>query len=236
MSFILDALRKSDQQRHRGAAPTLLTSPSLAAEPKQPAYWLQGLLAAVLIAAGVAIGWLRPWQTEQSAVQLIASVSRAAPESTQRQVAPAAPTAWPETNTAQQPQKPVASAASSGAALVWPTPSPPSAETRSTPVTAAAIQPPTLPSKKPASATVSAPEQKVIAMSELPAAIRQELPAMNVLLHQYSPKPSKRFVTINNQTLQEGETIASGITLEQITPDGMTLSYKGYHFRRGVLQ
>jgi general secretion pathway protein B len=232
MSFILDALRKSDQQRHRGATPTLLTSPSLAAEPKQPAYWIQGLLAAVLIAAGIAIGWLRPWQTEQPAVQPIASVTTT-PASTPRQ---AAPTAWPETNTAQQPQKPVASAASSGAALAWPTQSPSSAEARSTPVTAAAIQPPTPPAEKPAGATASAPVQNVIALSELPASIRQELPAISVLLHQYSPKPGKRFVTINNQTLQEGETVAPGITLEQITPDGMTLSYKGYHFRRGVLQ
>jgi general secretion pathway protein B len=234
MSFILDALRKSDQQRHRGAAPTLLTSPSLAAEPKRPAYWMQGLLAAVLIAAGVAIGWLHPWQTEQPAVQPIVSATSAAPQSTPRQ---AAPTAWPETNTAQQPpQKPMASAAPSGTALEWPASSPSSVEARSTPVTAAAIQPPTPPAEKLAGATASATEQKAIAMNELPAAIRQELPAMNVLLHQYSPKPNKRFVTINNQTLQEGESVAPGIRLEQITPDGMTLSYKGYHFRRGVLQ
>jgi len=234
MSFILDALRKSNQQRHRGEAPTLLTSPSLAVEPKQPAVWIQALLAAVLIAAGVAIGWLRPWHAEQPAVQSAASVTTT-PALTTRQ---AAPTAWPETNTAQQAsmQKPAASAAASGAALQWPTPAPSSVEARSTPVTAAAIQPPTPATQKPASATAAAPDQKVIAMSELPASIRQELPAMNVLLHQYSPKPSKRFVTINNQTLQEGETVAPGITLEQITPDGMTLSYKGYRFHRGVLQ
>lgn len=57
---------------------------------------------------------------------------------------------------------------------------------------------------------------------------------MQVLLHQYSSRPRNRFVTINNQTLQEGESVAPGITLEQITPDGMILSYQGYRFRRGV--
>jgi hypothetical protein len=34
--------------------------------------------------------------------------------------------------------------------------------------------------------------------------------------------------------LQEGEDLAPGIRLEQITPDGMIFSYKGYRFRRGV--
>lgn len=71
-------------------------------------------------------------------------------------------------------------------------------------------------------------------MNELPASVRQELPAMQVLLHLYSPAVKKRFVTINNQTLQEGEPVAPGLVLEQITPDGMVLSYKGYRFRRGV--
>jgi hypothetical protein len=34
--------------------------------------------------------------------------------------------------------------------------------------------------------------------------------------------------------LHEGEYVASGLRLEQITPDGMIFSYKGYRFSRGV--
>ena len=69
MSYILDALRKSDQQRQRqrGAAPTLHAGQATAAAPKQPAFLAYGLLAAALLGAGVAIGWLRPWQAEQVA-------------------------------------------------------------------------------------------------------------------------------------------------------------------------
>jgi len=78
--------------------------------------------------------------------------------------------------------------------------------------------------------------QDAMALAELPVSIRQELPALQVLLHMYSPRPEKRFVTINNQTLQEGESAAPGVTLERITPDGMILSFKGYRFRRGVQQ
>jgi hypothetical protein len=62
MSYILDALRKSDQQRRRGAAPTLPLGQATAVAPKQPALLIYGLLAAVLLGAGMAIGWLRPWQ------------------------------------------------------------------------------------------------------------------------------------------------------------------------------
>jgi hypothetical protein len=34
--------------------------------------------------------------------------------------------------------------------------------------------------------------------------------------------------------LREGDYVVPGLKLEQITPEGMILSYKGYSFRRGV--
>ena len=81
MSYILDALRKSDQQRQRGAAPTLLAALATTVAPRQPALLSYGLLALVLVGAGVAIGWLRPWQPEQAApaVRLAAKPPEPAP-------------------------------------------------------------------------------------------------------------------------------------------------------------
>lgn len=201
MSFILDALRKSDQQRQRGATPTLLSA-VLPPEPRKPAYWIQGVMGAALVVGGVAIGALRPWQSEQPA-PVQATAAAKPPEPMPRQAVPAA-----------APVVPLASPVA-----------PPS------PV---AIRPAPRPQEKPAGATDAAAERNVIAMSELPASIRQELPAMQVLLHLYSAKPASRFVTINNQTLQEGEAVAPGLMLESITPEGMILGYKGYRFRRGV--
>ena len=69
MSYILDALRKSDQQRRRNAAPTLLTLQPSAVVRKRPAYLTYGLLAVILIGGGVVIGWLRPWQLEPAVVK-----------------------------------------------------------------------------------------------------------------------------------------------------------------------
>jgi general secretion pathway protein B len=74
----------------------------------------------------------------------------------------------------------------------------------------------------------------LIKLSELPIAIQQELPAMSITVHAYSSRPAERLVGINDRLLHEGDDVAPGLKLEQITPEGMILSYKGYNFRRGV--
>ena len=83
-------------------------------------------------------------------------------------------------------------------------------------------------------AAASKPLAEVLAMAELPLAIQQELPSMSISVHAYSSKARERLVGINGRLLHEGENAAPGLKLEQITPDGMILSYKGYTFRRGV--
>ncbi len=66
MSYILDALRKSEQQRLQGKAPLLVTTQLSPSEKKQSAFLLYGLLAFTLISAGVLIGWLQPWQHNET--------------------------------------------------------------------------------------------------------------------------------------------------------------------------
>jgi general secretion pathway protein B len=83
-------------------------------------------------------------------------------------------------------------------------------------------------------AAATAPAPIVITMAELPVAIQQELPPMSISVHAYSGNASQRLVDINGRLLHEGADVAPGLRLEQITPEGMILSYKGYTFRRGV--
>lgn len=69
MSYILDALRKSEQQRQRGVAPSLFTAQIAADEvEKKPAFLFYGLIAAILICVGMLVGWLRPWQQQEQTV------------------------------------------------------------------------------------------------------------------------------------------------------------------------
>lgn len=249
MSYILDALRKSDQLRRRNAAPTLLLGPVPEAAPKQAPLFLYGLLALVLLAAGIAIGWLHPWQREATVPTQLADAAKR-PELRQR------PTpAVQQPGVAPKAELPTQTSASAGPA---PVPVPASAATpvsvqahgsaaavakRNTPRKAVAKAresaatpvpvPETMPGKGGATGA-TLPEAVVMTMAELPVAIQQELPAMSISVHAYSGKAADRLVDINGHLLHEGESVAPGLTLDQITPDGMILSYKGYTFRRGV--
>jgi len=115
MSYILDALRKSDQQRQRGAAPTLLMGQLTEAVPKQSAYLYYGLLAAALLGAGVVIGWLHPWQAEQATPGRTEPVAVRPPESTLRQAAAPAETVAAAPKKTAAPVQPVGPAAAAAA-------------------------------------------------------------------------------------------------------------------------
>ena len=46
--------------------------------------------------------------------------------------------------------------------------------------------------------------------------------------HIYSPLADKRSVTINNRAWREGEPLAEGIVLQEITPQGIVLDVDGW--------
>jgi general secretion pathway protein B len=70
--------------------------------------------------------------------------------------------------------------------------------------------------------------------TELPVDVQRDLPPMQVMAHAYSARAGERLVGINNKLLHEGDEVTPGLKLEQITPDGMVLNFKGHVFRRGV--
>ncbi len=215
MSYILDALRKSDQQRQRGAAPTLLSAHASAVAPRQTALFFYALLSLMLVGAGVAIGWLRPWQAEHAApVALLPAKPfepapiRALPVPAEVEVKPQAQARLPRAAPVAPHQ---AAAAASGKTVE-------SIPERGVSKDAAAVT----------------PAQTTIPLAELPVSLQQELPPMSISVHAYSGRPADRLIGINGKLLREGDEVAPGLRLEEITPDGMILSYKEYRFRRGV--
>ena len=244
MSYILDALRKADQQRQQGAAPTL-SSVQLPAEEAGPRVlpWLLGLAATVFI-AGILIGWLQPWKAEPPPGPLpaveafVAKAPAAAPQPL--------PVPQPPRHQPVPPAPPLPAPAPVAAVAVAPAPvqTPPAVARPAMPAVVAAT-PPVVAVRTPAAATpepvvaaaaksAPVPEQKVMAKAELPPAIQQELPAMSVSLHAYSAKPGNRLVSINNQLLNEGDSLTPGLVLQEITRQDMIFSYKGYRFRQSV--
>jgi general secretion pathway protein B len=83
----------------------------------------------------------------------------------------------------------------------------------------------------PRAADATTDDAKLPTMDELPASIRQQLPAMAVTVHAYSHAPADRLVGVNDRLLREGDTLAPGLELERITPDGMIFRYNGTRFR-----
>ena len=74
-------------------------------------------------------------------------------------------------------------------------------------------------------------QQEVIDLSQLPSEIKNELPKISISTHIYSNSPSSRIVNINGVIFREGEDIAKGLTLEEITTTGIILTYKEHRFR-----
>jgi len=73
--------------------------------------------------------------------------------------------------------------------------------------------------------------REVIEMDQLPPDIKNKLPKISINTHIYSNNPSSRVVNINGVVLREGEDIAKGLTLEEITTSGVILTYQDHRFR-----
>lgn len=222
MSYILEALRKSDQQRQRGTTPTLPMAQIVMAAHGQRLYMYYGLLAAVLLCVGISIGWLHPWHDEKSHNTKEASAFSLSQSTPQLDSAPQEPAVIDRTPQftavkiipATQPAKNSAKHAIPSSSSVAQT-SPPAQAT-------------------PEKLVKAASEARVPFFDELPVAVQQEILPMTIQMHAYSGKPGERMVSINSRMLREGGYLNSDLRLEQVTPDGMVFSYKGYLFRRGV--
>ena len=234
MSYILEALKKSDPQRQRGTTPTLTAAQVNASAPKQHFSAYYGFIAAVLLCAGIVIGWLRPWQAEEPiranepiAANSSLSISNPAPLTFQPN--------QPETARITEQKLPVQNTSTEVQAVSRAESTKPNNFASVSPEMISAVVPvPATSSKKQANTADVAQEQKIIPMAELPNSIQQEIPVMAIQLHSYSSKPSNSIVSINSRMMKEGESLKPGLKLEQITPDGVIFSYKGYRFQHGI--
>jgi len=56
------------------------------------------------------------------------------------------------------------------------------------------------------------------------------LPELRLDLHVYADDPKSRFVFLNMRRMREGDALPEGVQLESITADGAVLSYRGTRF------
>ncbi|MDH3389637.1 MAG: general secretion pathway protein GspB [Gammaproteobacteria bacterium] len=79
--------------------------------------------------------------------------------------------------------------------------------------------------------------RKVSSLSELPSAVRNDLPKVTFSGHLYSGKPGLSVVFVDGgRPVAEGRRIVDELFLHEITPAGVIVEFRGYLIEVGILQ
>lgn len=75
-----------------------------------------------------------------------------------------------------------------------------------------------------------------VAISDIPDSIRKRIPNIAFEGHVYSSIPKRRSIMINGHKRREGDTIGDDLLVKEITPAGAEFEFQGYRFRLNALQ
>ena len=240
MSYILDALKKSEQQRGQGSIPNVQTvhSSSLNYRDENKSYWPYILITAVTLNLAAIVYFIIDKDTisENSALSDQDTDDDTEQHIVLNNTATVAPAAAPEsqkkqlsnttgTNTKIEPEK---------TKIVVPAKAESIAKT-STPENDDEIIAPgynnnVAVNKRPVQA-----QKNIIDFYDLPASIQQQLPAIIVSAHVYSTNPLQRSIVINNNFMEEGEYVIDNLILYEITADGAIFDYGETRFSYSVV-
>jgi general secretion pathway protein B len=232
MSYILDALRKSETERRQGRVPDLGQQVQLIHRPKKkrvsPVVWVA---VALMLNAGVLAfvfwpGFQQPSEPAEQVDAIPAQEPRA--ESGSESAEPAAVVKEPEPDnpiaeTGNLPESPVGIPDTEAATAT-------AHRERATIIVPSSASSQTFPA-------IPAPEQagRVPHLVELPLSFQKSVPDLTFNSHIYSSSPASRRVMINNVYLRVGDAFA-GLRVEDITEEGVVLSLNGQRFRMGVVR
>lgn len=74
-------------------------------------------------------------------------------------------------------------------------------------------------------------KDKIYTINELPPQILKKIPSLKLSILLYSDEPSNRIVRINGYTLKEGQVFLNDILVEEILNDGVILNYRDFKFK-----
>jgi general secretion pathway protein B len=239
MSFILDALKKSENDRQRQSGPALFEVRVAPPRSRFPS-WAIALVGLLVVNLAV-IGWLMFRKPAAAATPPIEAAAAPAPAATPApapiQPAPGAPQPAYAPPVAQAPppaqeQEPTLDEQGPGnfsegprRAMV--------PEERYNNTTTDGNPDDYAPATEPSD---DAPLGRVRRgldnglMTYEEAASKNQIPPLRMDLHVYAPDPRRRFVLVNMKRLTEGESLPEGVKVESITNDGAILSYRGVQF------
>lgn len=249
MSFILDALKKSENERQRQIGPSLADIPVRRARADRP-WWAVAVAALLVVNLGVllvvlmrdrdapnaaaastqasqptAVALPAPQQTTASPPQQSAStVAMSAPMRTNPAVQSLAEVAG-ATDAEMMASDDSYDAAIASAAAV------PEGPPLVRPIHPPSVEPlanqPTFAARDRAG---NAGQDEMLPTHGSLVAGGMTLPEMKLDIHVYSPNPKDRFVFVNMRKYVEGQSTNEGAMLERITADGAILNQNGTRF------
>ena len=225
MSYILDALKKVDQEREFGAVPGLATPHEVEHAGRRPPRW-PWVLAALLSVNAVLVALLllnrdaeapgaaqAPPEWQQPAAGDVVQAGRQDPGDR------TGPEPFPGRTAAPEEAQPftIGELAASPKPLNSGNPG-------------LLLQPEEAVETRLETAAPANAAPQLQSWYELPQEFRMRLSLPRLDLHVYSEEPQNRFILVKLQKYREGETLESGLVLEEILPEGMVMSYLGERF------
>ena len=208
MSFILDALKKSETERQQQTGAEFSSVPSSSDEP-QSLKWLWILAALLAVNVIVLLGILLRPEASPPAPAL------ETPPQVETLPAAATATAAEEPSFEEQLAEARARQAeveqAAGDAQTEPSPEP----------VIAAPQTPPVPARS---------QQRLPTIDELRLSDGLQVPDMHLAIHVYTDVPEDRFVFINMVKHRERSRLDEGPVVSEITPEGVILDYQGRTF------
>lgn len=237
MSYILDALKKSEQERGNGSIPGVQTvhSSSLNYHGEKNSYWPYILITAVLLNIALVIYFIfdkdKP-VTEQTTITQNAVTTSSHEKNittSDAQATIAKDTTEPATITTSNSEETIKSD------KITPPPALTHIDTAESERPAA-----TTISKSRTTDSTSAPqeftvENDIIDFYNLPESIKLQLPTITISAHVYSSNPLQRSIVINNNFMEEGEYVLDHLVLHEITASGAIFDYHGTLFSYPVI-
>ncbi len=216
MSYILDALKKSDHERKQGYVPDIQTIHPQLSEEVSPQRWPYVVIGLLVLGMVFLLGWMRPWAP--TAVTIQESVGSNLSEAPPQVIVNSDLQSQSVTQGRHQQSE------SSQAAAEKVTPK---LTASSSVITTPGDDRPQL---------VSVDEHSVPHLTEMPELIQQAVPDMVFAGHVYSSQPAQRSVIINGTSMTEGDHVIQALSVEKITRDGVIFNYQGQLFRVEILQ
>ncbi|WP_455206028.1 general secretion pathway protein GspB [Kaarinaea lacus] len=262
MSYILDALKKSEQERSRGTIPDIQSFNQAPGPSQSPQSSKWPYIVGIILLLNIAVVGF--WAYQQYFTPLSKNSSASGSEMVQSKPAAAlnqnnnVVADVPKIAAASSPEKQPKSVAKSAKSIEQPTINDLS--------TTQEIAPQTQPkanvifSDQPLKVTAeelknakntqqagvqTMPERleiieptdaKVYSISELPDEVKRALPAINFAGHVFSNNENQSSVMLNGQKMREGQLLNRDLVLEEITAEGVILRYQNYRFKLGALQ